>query len=983
MRTAALARALAVALALAGPGWAAPSDAPPASVEAFLHQPSDDGAAAVAAEIIALSDAGDWTRIAAVDLGAIGGLLDRLPQDLATELLLLSAYAKGFASDPDNPDDADGQDALVALADRFAGRALNPDAARVLSINLGYAYLQTGQPEKAFARLDKARVQLEAAGLGDELANLCGLASNQFAQASYLEQAATLYSVCDASPVMRGARHAGRGQFWHNYAMFLRDAGDLDAAITRHQWALNDLSDEYGFPSPPVVDAYDALSQTLLLMGELGSADTTATMAIGYSEQLDLQETDAHWRVVNNAASIKRALRLPAQALALDVQAYEWRVANLGEDHPLTYASWVNLALDLVELERWDEARREFAALFQLRQAGQPVPYGPEVIGYYLAYIDARTSYADGGQVKLPPLNPLLAAGAPMELIVGAATVGTQALLRDGLTDDAIRFSGWLRDFATENLGATQPFSFEARLLAARALAARSPVEASEALAGLDQDLFNWVRRQSLSGSYDAAVAGRKLADDLLITMARHAVEAPDFTAHFAGAIHRWKTLEDGSDQRLDEVARNAPDAALRQAARAYALDAARFRERVRAEPVSDQIAGLDAALTQQRDALNALLLAEGLPLMPAPLDPVDVTDAGGLAVTEGDVVIDMILLRDWQGPDRSGDAQRMQLYAAVFRADAPVQLHLVADLDFDRRSADQVYADLWRDFGLWVSEQAGDARRVFLAPDAMLFQMDLTAAQGAGGARLGESHDIYLLTSRSAYARAGIASDLTAGDRVVLAGGLYFDDRNEDSPDYLSGSLAEIEDIDRLVSSAGTITTRLQGAEATEPRLAETAAGAQLIHLATHGFFRDTDDQPFSLQNAGIVLSAPAADAPVAPENDGIAHASELMGWALQDAELVVLSSCESGVGRDTPIDAVRGLPLALARAGARRSLVTLEQIPDRQTAAIMERFYEHLTGDDPGYAAAFNATKRDIWAGRISGVATDTASAFVFYNH
>lgn len=895
----------------------------------------------------------------------------------ATEVLLQTAMAKGYM------EDRDGQNAVTALADRFAETSLPEEERAPLSINLGYGYLQTGAPEAAFARLDAARQEMEDKGDAAGLMNLCGLSSTTFERYGYAEQAGALYAACDASPLIRGSGEPERGYFFHNYGIFLRDHGAYGEALTRHQWALGFLSEDFGFPSAEVVDAYDAMSQTLLAEGQLGLADAVAAMALKYSEELGLQNEDTHWRIANNAAAVKRALRQPAPAFELDAAAFQWRRANLGEEHQLTYASLLNAALDKVELEEWDEAQSHLLELYRAAQEGKPIPFGEVAISYYLHYIDARRNLARGEPITLPQLEPLLRNGAPLELVVGIVSLMVEYLLSRDETDDAIATANWLRDFTVKHTPEGQPFRFETALLAAETLAHRDPEAASTAFAALDIDVFNWTRRQALSGSYDASVASRILGDDLLLAMARHAVKTPGFAPQFADAIHRWKTLEDPSDRMLDEVARTTPDPELARAARDYSLSAARFRELVRAAPVSKEIAERERALKKKLQTLNLALHAAGLPPAELPLAPLRRTAPAAFPVRDGDIVIDLIVLREWRSADRSVPAGSAELYAATHRANEPVAVHLVSRREFGDGSTHMADGGFPTDLGRWILPEIANANRVFLAPDAMLFQVDLTGLAIGGSRRLLFARDIHLLTDRSAYARHDVAPRLEAGDRAVLAGGIYYDEQRDAAPDYLAGSLREIDAIGGLLRTAGAHVMRLQGFGATEARVAEVAVDSEILHLATHGFFRKNSEEPYSLMNAGVELAVEEGAAPGSPAADGAAYALDIMDWDLSRAELVVLSACETGVGPDTPIDAVRGLPLALARAGARRSLVTLETIPDEQTAKAMERLYDHLTERNMSYSDAFIEMKRDIWAGRVEGVQPETASAFVLYGH
>jgi CHAT domain-containing protein len=72
----------------------------------------------------------------------------------------------------------------------------------------------------------------------------------------------------------------------------------------------------------------------------------------------------------------------------------------------------------------------------------------------------------------------------------------------------------------------------------------------------------------------------------------------------------------------------------------------------------------------------------------------------------------------------------------------------------------------------------------------------------------------------------------------------------------------------------------------------------------------------------------------------DGWLTASELMGWSL-DGAMVVLSACESGRSRAVPGDELLGLPRALLGAGARTAVVSQWIVQDEATAELMATFY------------------------------------------
>jgi CHAT domain-containing protein len=71
-------------------------------------------------------------------------------------------------------------------------------------------------------------------------------------------------------------------------------------------------------------------------------------------------------------------------------------------------------------------------------------------------------------------------------------------------------------------------------------------------------------------------------------------------------------------------------------------------------------------------------------------------------------------------------------------------------------------------------------------------------------------------------------------------------------------------------------------------------------------------------------------------------------------NADLVVLSACESALGRDVRGEGLIGLTQGFLYAGARTVVASLWQVPDRATAELMVRFYEYLLQEGLRPAAA-----------------------------
>jgi tetratricopeptide (TPR) repeat protein len=170
-----------------------------------------------------------------------------------------------------------------------------------------------------------------------------------------------------------------------------------------------------------------------------------------------------------------------------------------------------------------------------------------------------------------------------------------------------------------------------------------------------------------------------------------------------------------------------------------------------------------------------------------------------------------------------------------------------------------------------------------------------------------------------------------------------------------LPGTRREVEAIASLFPQDKAMT--LLGPDAAESRLqglaqADALKGYRYIHLATHG-----EANPSVALNSAIFLAAepdrPAGTADtVSPESasDGRITAEQIVRtWDL-DAELVVLSACESGLGRYAGGEGYLGFAQALFVKGARSLVLSQWKVDDKATALLMARFYRNLLGKRPG---------------------------------
>jgi CHAT domain-containing protein/tetratricopeptide (TPR) repeat protein len=131
-------------------------------------------------------------------------------------------------------------------------------------------------------------------------------------------------------------------------------------------------------------------------------------------------------------------------------------------------------------------------------------------------------------------------------------------------------------------------------------------------------------------------------------------------------------------------------------------------------------------------------------------------------------------------------------------------------------------------------------------------------------------------------------------------------------------------------------------GADATEERAASVGQNVPLIHYACHAVVNER----FPLDSA-LVLTIP--EKPVKGRGNGLLQAWEIFERMRIDADLVTLSACESGLGREMAGEGLIGLTRAFQYAGARSVLASLWKVDDKATAELMKRFYGYMKAGRP----------------------------------
>jgi CHAT domain-containing protein len=234
---------------------------------------------------------------------------------------------------------------------------------------------------------------------------------------------------------------------------------------------------------------------------------------------------------------------------------------------------------------------------------------------------------------------------------------------------------------------------------------------------------------------------------------------------------------------------------------------------------------------------------------------------------------------------------------------------------------------------------------RVAFIPQKSLFLLPFAALQDKQGKYLIERHAIFTAPSIQAldllYKQRqqiqAVAKDMLVVGNPTMPSLPPKIGQKPVSLQPLPGAEREAKAIANLFN-----TQALTGDAATETAIVQQMPQARIIHLATTGLL----DEEEALRSA-VALAPSNTD-------DGLLTAEEILNLKL-NAELVVLSACDTGLGRITE-DGVIGLTRSFIAAGVPSVIASLGSMPDEQTAFLMTEFYKNLQSN-PDKAAALRS--------------------------
>lgn len=276
---------------------------------------------------------------------------------------------------------------------------------------------------------------------------------------------------------------------------------------------------------------------------------------------------------------------------------------------------------------------------------------------------------------------------------------------------------------------------------------------------------------------------------------------------------------------------------------------------------------------------------------------------------------------------------------------------NLLRDAGSDPRRLRAQGAELYRLLLRPAERRLGNSRRILISPDGPLHTLPF-AALVRRGRYLAEWKPLHSVLSATVYAELRKSRRPAAAAVRMAAFGdpLYPPDLSGDRPPAarlavldarrrglslapLPASRREVEGIAALYPEARTFL----GAEATEERVKSIGREVGILHLAAHGLL----DERFPLDSS-LALTLP--EPPEEGKDNGLLQAWEIFEQVRLDADLVTLSACDSGLGRELGGEGLVGLTRAFQYAGARSVLASLWSVSDESTSALMQHFYRSL---------------------------------------
>lgn len=212
--------------------------------------------------------------------------------------------------------------------------------------------------------------------------------------------------------------------------------------------------------------------------------------------------------------------------------------------------------------------------------------------------------------------------------------------------------------------------------------------------------------------------------------------------------------------------------------------------------------------------------------------------------------------------------------------------------------------------------------KELLLIPHDVLHYLPFQALASPQGRYLIQDYPVYYLSSASLM-QFTREKRKASRDKALVMG-----NPNLGDPAYdLRFAEREAKEVARLYPQSAVYLR----SEATKSRAVSSSANYDMLHFAVHGELRE--DEPL---NSGLLLAADS-------KQDGKLTVADIFSLNLK-ADTVVLSACETGLGKISSGDEIIGLTRAFIYAGTPSVITTLWKVNDRASYELMGEFYSQL---------------------------------------
>ena len=289
------------------------------------------------------------------------------------------------------------------------------------------------------------------------------------------------------------------------------------------------------------------------------------------------------------------------------------------------------------------------------------------------------------------------------------------------------------------------------------------------------------------------------------------------------------------------------------------------------------------------------------------------------------------------------------------------------------------------------------NAKTLYISPDGPLHFIPFESLKNKQGRYLAQDYQIKMIPSATVWSQLRQRSYPASRKEVIAFGGAIYEeaqssatlvqsikeinswqlksydlvDRGASLTDlfkamgygnmsYLPGTLAEVQEIGKIHEGSKLIT----GKDMNEKAVKDLSGSGELrnykvVHFATHGWVINSMPEV-----SGLAMSIPQVST---DGEDGMLIAREVSKLDLQ-ADMVMLSACQTGLGKLYGGEGVSGLSQSFLKAGANSTIVSLWPVNDYATSILVKELYRIVQTQGVDYASALATVKKNFIDGKYN---------------